>query len=459
VSPDGQDRDDRYPDNPDQGSTGPDVPAFRAARDHVRDEILRFVRALRRSGVAVPANAEITAVRALVEVGFDEEATVRAALRACLVPDAEDLSTFDRLFPEFWRRLTAGLDPDGPAPRRDDGPEGTLAPLGDDAPGEGPESEAAGSSGETDQESESETVAASSALDAMVTDSRPDVDAEAVERSWFSPTGSRTRVSEGTGVGAAGRLAPAFDELTRGLGTLRGRRWRQGDERADVRRSLRSSVGTGGTIVSLPRRERKPDDVRAVWLVDVSQSVLDTVDRSFLFGTLRRARVEWRDCRIVFFDESARDVSAAFDEPTAAAALDALHGAETEWGGGTRIGESIAGFLADSPEALDRRTVVFVVSDGLETGDVATLEEALATLSRRTAGIVWLNPLAVASAYEPRADGMASALPFVDGLFAFGGATDLAAVGRQLRRHGLGGRIGYEYDPRRGGSKARRTNV
>jgi hypothetical protein len=44
---------------------------------------------------------------------------------------------------------------------------------------------------------------------------------------------------------------------------------------------------------------------------------------------------------------------------------------------------------------------------------------------------------------------MASALPFLDGLFAFAAPADLAEVGRQLARNGLGGRIGYEYDPRR----------
>ncbi|SDY94066.1 VWA domain-containing protein [Halopenitus persicus] len=459
MNPDGANRDDRSSNGQDRGVTVPDVPAFRAARDHVRDELVRFVRALRRADVAVPANAGPTAARALVEVGFDDEATARTALRACLISDAEDMSTFDRKFSEFWRRLTAGLDLDGPAPRWDDGPEGTLAPMHENATDDEPETNASETADHPDADPETNPVAASATLDAVVADSEPDVDADTVERSWVSPTGRRTRVSESVGIGPVDWLATAFDKLTRGLATLRGRRWRPGDERADVRRSLRSSIGTGGTIVSLPRRDREPDAVRAVWFVDVSRSVLDTIDRSFLLGTLRRARTEWRDCRIVLFDESARDVSEAFDESTAAAALDALDRAETEWGGGTRIGESLADFLADTPGAFDRRTVVFVVSDGLETGDADALEGALAPLSRRTAGIVWLNPLAVASKYEPRADGMASALPFIDGLFAFGGPNDLAEVGRQLRRHGLGGRIGYEYDPRRGVSEARRNDV
>ncbi|QZP39821.1 VWA domain-containing protein (plasmid) [Halobaculum magnesiiphilum] len=451
---------DRVDEGPEFGSG--DTPAFRAARDHVREELVRFVRALRRAGVAVPANAGTTAARALVEVGFDDEGTARAALRACLVSDPESIETFDRQFREFWRRLTAGLNPAGPAPRTaaEDGPEGALAPMGEGAPAEDPDADATGAAADTagDVDPDPSAVARAS-LGATVSgaDGDDDDDAERVDRAWYSPTGSPDPVSGA--VDAEPEVGEAVAELTRGLESLRGRRWRPGDERVDVRRSLRTSVGTGGTVVSLPKRERVPNDVRAVWLVDVSRSVLDTVDRSVLLATLRRAKAEWRHCRIVFFDETAREVSAAFDEPTPGAALAALERAETEWGGGTRIGASIGEILETAPEAFDRRTVVFVVSDGLEMGDADELSRVLATLSRRTAGIVWLNPLAASSTYEPTARGMSRARPFVDGLFAFGTAADLVEVGRQLRRHGLGGRIGYEYDPRRGVGRARRDTA
>jgi uncharacterized protein with von Willebrand factor type A (vWA) domain len=419
-------------------------PDFRAARDHVRAELVRFVRALRRAGADVPANAAVTAARALVEVGFDDEDRARAALRACLVADADAVPAFDRQFPEFWRRLVAGLDPDGPAARSgEDAPDGALAPLGDAAAAETPDPDPDRSPDDREHERSGSPV--ESALGAVVADAGG-ADAERVERAWYSPTGSPSAVS---GAGGTDEAADAFDRLTAALSTLRGRRWQSGDERADARRTLRASFGTGGTVVSLPRRERAPTDVRATWFVDVSRSVLDTVDRSFLLGVLRRARTGWRDCRVVFFDEDAREVSTAFDAPTAGAALDALERAEAEWGGGTRIGASLAGVLDRAPEAVDGRTVVFVVSDGLEMGEVADLERAAATLARRAAGVVWLNPLAATPGYEPTARGMAGALPFVDGLFAFGTPADLAEVGRQVERHGLGGRIGHEYDPRR----------
>jgi hypothetical protein len=80
---------------------------------------------------------------------------------------------------------------------------------------------------------------------------------------------------------------------------------------------------------------------------------------------------------------------------------------------------------------------------------VSTLERELSWLSRRGKRVFWLNPLAAGEAYEPTARGMAAALPYLDGLFAFAGPGDVAELAGQLRRQGPGGRIGYEFDPRR----------
>ncbi|WP_066414798.1 VWA domain-containing protein [Halorubrum aethiopicum] len=438
---------------------GSDPPPFAEVRDFVREEVVRFVRSLRHAGVAVPANAGVTAARALVEVGFDDETRARAALRACLVADPDDAATFDRQFPEFWRRLTAGLSLSGPAPRDSDGPEGALAPLGADPsaepPGTTPDdggdgSADDGSDGAADSRTATERALVGSGLDGD--DGEEGGEDDDLAAAWYSPVGQASEVTgiEGGRGGLVGSLEEAFSTLTPALHSLRGRRWRgDGDERADVRRALRASFGTGGTVLSVPRTERRLADVRALWFVDVSRSVLETVDRTLLLATLQYARSAWRDCRIVLFDEDAREVTDAFGEPTPSAALAALERAETEWGGGTRIGGSLASFHRTTPDAVDRRTVVFVVSDGLEMGDVGELEAELAWLSARARGVVWLNPLAAAPAYEPTAAGMASALPFLDGLFAFAAPADLAEVGRQLARNGLGGRIGYEYDPRR----------
>ncbi|MDS0297795.1 VWA domain-containing protein [Halogeometricum sp. S1BR25-6] len=416
-----------------------------AVADHLRVELVRFVRALRRAGASVPANAATTAGRSLAVVGLGDRDRVRSALRAGLLADRADFETFDRLFAEFWRRLAAGPG-DGDSPLDD--VDGALAPFADPAD-EAEESDDAtdgDDGGETDGDS-ARSLAESFA--AAVTDESPDggdEDEEAAAR--YSPTGAAEAVDGGFPLDSAD-LDDTFAALTRALADVRGRRFGPGDDDPDVRRALRTSAATGGAVLSIPQRERRRTAVRALFVVDVSRSVLDAVDRGFLVDFLRRARAAWDDSRVFFFDEDVREVTDAVDAHTAAAALDALDAAEARWGGGTRIGDSLARLRETAPEAVDRHTVVFVVSDGLEMGDVAGLERELSWLRRRADRVLWLNPLATAAEYEPTARGMAAALPFVDGLFAFAGERDVREMARQLCRQGAGGRVGYEFDPRR----------
>jgi uncharacterized protein with von Willebrand factor type A (vWA) domain len=177
--------------------------------------------------------------------------------------------------------------------------------------------------------------------------------------------------------------------------------------------------------------------------------VLDTVDRGFLLRFLRTMSAHLRRGRVFFFDSEVRDVTDAFDAPTTTAAVQALERVETEWGGGTRIGHAVGTVRRDYPAAVDRRTVAFIVSDGLEMGDVSDLEDGMTWLARQAHSVLWLNPLVTSSTYEPTAAGMAAALPFVDGLFPFADAGDITELARQLEQHGTSGRIGFEHDPRR----------
>lgn len=75
-------------------------------------------------------------------------------------------------------------------------------------------------------------------------------------------------------------------------------------------------------------------------------------------------------------------------------------------------------------------------------------ERALEAAIDRAERMLWLNPLVTAPSDEPTARGMAAAVPYLDGLFAFAGPDDIAELARQLRQMGAGGRIGYGFDAR-----------
>jgi uncharacterized protein with von Willebrand factor type A (vWA) domain len=89
-----------------------------------------------------------------------------------------------------------------------------------------------------------------------------------------------------------------------------------------------------------------------------------------------------------------------------------------DWGGGTRIGDSLERFLREHSRVA-RGAVVVICSDGLDVGDPELVRAQMARLARFAHKIVWLNPLSEDERYAPLARGMAAALPYVD-VFASG---------------------------------------
>lgn len=444
MTPNGRDSRNRDDRGSDRAEGTPDVVA---ARDRILTTLLEFTRALEQAGVRVPANASVDATRALVEIGFGDKGRVRAALKATLVSRRTDLGTFDRLFETFWQRLTDDLAVRETAGADDRENAGEFAPIGADSDVDH----------ETDVEARSDPDAPDStpttnwrpATSETEDENRPEGD-DPLRAAIYSPTGRSERLSMPTSVLAErAAIDRALKRLTLALAAIGGRRWESGrGDRADARRALRRSFSTGGTVVEVPRRERKTTVVRCVLLVDVSRSVLDAIDRAFLIRFLRAATAEWQGARTFLFDTQVREVSNALAASSPEATVAAFRRAEAEWGGGTRIAEAISTVRREHPDAVDRTTNVFVISDGLEMGDINTLEDSVSWLSRQARLVLWGNPLAAAPEYEPTARGMAVSLPYVDGLFAFAGVDDVAEIARQLERRGTTA-IGYQYDSRR----------
>jgi uncharacterized protein with von Willebrand factor type A (vWA) domain len=454
-------------------TSGGNAPDFTAARDLVVTEVVRFERRLRAAGAAVPATAALPATEAIAAVGLSDRGAVRAALHATLVREHRDTATFDDLFEEFWYRLRTGLEATAAADDEARGEGRSDRDVATDVAGSLADEEAA-----TDADVDVDVDADGPTPDGRegdrdewavqsrrVTDPDPgDGGGPALatagdERAGtYSPAGGREAVDDSS-TGVATVDAAILSRFERALASLSGRRWTSGGrETVDARRALRESLATGGVAASLPRRERDRTAFRACVLVDVSRSVLDALDRAYLLSVVDGLVADGRSVRAFFFDTDVREVTDAF-ATAAGDPASALARAEVAWGGGTRIGSSLTAVRERWPDAVDRRAVTLVVSDGLEVGEVDALEREMAWLARRSRAVVWLNPLAASTAWEPTCRGMAAALPYVDALFAFGGDADLADAAEQLTRRGSHGAVGYEYDFRDRGSERDRPLV
>jgi uncharacterized protein with von Willebrand factor type A (vWA) domain len=217
--------------------------------------------------------------------------------------------------------------------------------------------------------------------------------------------------------------------FARRLKRVRLRREAQSRERRQLalQATIRRSVATGGTPIHLawkaPRRVRP----RLVLLLDVSRSMA-----AYSFFYLRLARAlsgELADVHTFIFHTHVTAVSEALRDPDPWRAQERLHLLAQGWGGGTRIGESLAQFNAQyGARLLHSRTAVLVLSDGYDTGEPKLLSDALARLRRRARRLVWLNPLCSRPGYAPISQGMQAALPHLDLLAPGADLASIAAV-------------------------------
>ncbi|WP_198948026.1 VWA domain-containing protein [Halorubrum sp. Ib24] len=447
--------------------TATETPDFPAAREHLLTELIRFVAVLRRDGVAVPASGALDAARAIAAVGLTDERRVEdgAASEPCSPRPARRRRPLRRGVPDVLAPPPERPRPDRHRPRR------PVAGVRGGGRRRGPNGGRGGADHRLRRRRRGgarparRRGAAGDGRRRRRRPHRPDPDRPPPRRRRSADRGAargdgRAPVQRGRRERARrGGRAGAVERGPRGRGAVRRRalvaaraaRRRSPDgPNVDARGALRASLQTGGAPIDLPRDAPTPSELRCCLLVDVSGSVLDTIDRSALLGLGERVAASARDARVFLFDTDLAEATAAFADPGGEPA-EALRAAQIEWGGGTKIGGAFDALRRTAPHAVDRRTVVVVVSDGLDVGDPDLLTDGITWLADRADGVVWLNPLAVSPSFEPASRGMSDAAPYVDGLFGFAEGADLAEAARQIERRGLGGPVGYEHDPRRTG--------
>ena len=361
------------------------------------------------------------AARVLEVVDLADESAVRNALRPILSKTSEDASVFDQAFTEFYFPGPTGVQQAGQEPVwRELGPEagGGEKHVGVEHPvaPEGAEEEAG-----------SEVAGGTTAPLATM---EPRVAPTLLARASYSPL-------EAEATGEAPELRPvesawrnAARVLERRLHLGLSRRWRSAARgpRFDLRRTLRASLQTGGEAITARWLRRPRRTPRFVLLIDGSRS-MGSYARTALQVAVAIASVTMRLEVFTFSTDLQRvtnDVRRA-----AAGEIRSLDRMQYAWAGGTSIGRCLREFVRRfSARMMGRDTVVIIVSDGLDVGEPSVLRDAMGELHRRSASVVWLNPLLETPGYEPTAEGMSTACPYIT---TFSSANDVAGFARLSR--------------------------
>jgi uncharacterized protein with von Willebrand factor type A (vWA) domain len=372
--------------------------------DTFLQNLLLFTRTLRRVGLPVAPEQSMELAQALTLVDVGDREQVFHAARSLLVTRKEHLRLFETVFNRFWRAPQDHWGqrqqmPIAPRHRRPPKPRYDIVSL--------MAAKAQPGDREIEVADKAETFSNMEVLHTKEFAQMTDEELTAIKRliqemKWqVSRRVTRRRVPDKQG------------------NTLH------------LRRLLRASTKYGGIPLQLSWQSRKIKQRPIILIADISGSMekyarlvlqffysvahsLQNVE-SFVFGTrLTRITGQLKLKNIdIAIDDAAREVM--------------------DWAGGTRIGDSLRIFNQQwSRRVLRRGALVIIISDGWERGDVSVLRQEMRYLQHRCHRLIWLNPLSGKTSYQPRVEGMAAAMPYVDDFLPIHNLQSLSELAQHL---------------------------
>ncbi|MEU7422954.1 VWA domain-containing protein [Streptomyces sp. NPDC040750] len=193
-------------------------------------------------------------------------------------------------------------------------------------------------------------------------------------------------------------LRRAVSPLARKLATrLTARRRRAARGTVDLRRTLRSSLSTGGVPMRPVLRRRRPARPELVLLCDVSGSVSGFSDFTMLL--VQALHDQFTKVRVFAFVNRLDEVTGLLDhgraDPEGLGARIRAEATLTGWHGGSDYGVALGEFAERYADAVGPRTTVFVLGDARTNMSDPNLP-AVREVAGRARRVYWLNP-------EPRA--------------------------------------------------------
>ena len=377
--------------------------------------VLNFAAFLRQNGLEVTTGETLDSIACLSLIDISSKERFYDTLRATFVKRSDDYILFGRLFEAFWK----GQKEERPTDKS---------------------SEAArerSSSVRARVEFSRGAVRSSQDPGPSTTNPKgPETVVEIPNFALYSPIELLGRRHLQPGSGDPSVLKRLVKRFSRRLATRRGRRF-EASRRGfvDLRRTLRSGIGSGGQMTELLRKRRKITKAHIVVLCDISGSMdshsVRLLRLLYHLSNAARAEVFAFSTQLILLNDYLRGNSLY-------TASRLISENVTFWSSGTRIGSSLGRLLTQYPGYLTRSTVLVIISDGWELDDLGALKSNLRLIRRLVNEIIWLNPLADDPAYRPLAAGMSTALPFV---------TILAGLKTLESRHEFDRIFGKELNP------------
>ncbi|MEE4245696.1 MAG: VWA domain-containing protein [Kangiellaceae bacterium] len=367
-------------------------------RFNLTERITEFTRHARLNGFKVGIAESLTSQHLSLLCGITDKYFFKASLKSLMCSCEDDWDKFDELFDAFW--LSSNMSQKVQATSRPSMKKQQKSEMSN-SPGDGQSKRPQQGDMNETGDGESDDIEGSGSKEGA---SSTAITAKADFQSLTDPDQMRQMEL------LVERLAKTMKRRL----SRRKRASRKGRQ-IDLRKTVRGSLPYGGTPVRLEFKQTKPKPPRLVIILDVSRSMSMV---SFLFLRFARGLVNvFSDVVVFAYHTHLLPITEALKQTDLMRVRNSLAMMSDGWSGGTKIGESLRTLNQKYGTMINSKSHVFIVSDGLDTGDKEVLVEQLSLIKQRSRRLVWLNPLLGQQHYEVRTESMQAVVPLLD-LFA-----------------------------------------
>lgn len=343
--------------------------------------IVQFCRFLRLKGFVLSADEELMSLQALELIDYSSNEIFKLALKAALCRNKKQLDVFDNLFYDCWKELGQAVD----AKEKED----------------------------TKKTKPNRQQDSFKSLTTWLHGNRNNETEETatycIQENFSQRDFSLVPENE------VDEMMQTIKSLAKRLAAKTNRRYEFSSKTAlpDLRKTLRKNMRHGGELLYIIHQKPKRNRVKLILLCDVSKSM--ELYSAFLIQFMYAFQQLYRRMETFTFSTSVKRISTLLQQENFRDAMHLLSTEKSGWAGGTRIGESFNFFVNEFGEKLlDSKTIVIILSDGWDTGNIELLEKNMAVIQAKAKKLIWLNPLAGHEAYRPNVAGMRAAMPFID---------------------------------------------
>lgn len=371
--------------------------------------IVQLCKFLRKHGFSAGTREQTEAMRVLNVVSIGSSTSFKLGLKSIFVKSKWQHDHFDDLFDEFWAELEKAVDSKIKELPEEENGEKPTAGMRE------PSFDALKSwlfNDETDEEKEIATYSNQEVL---------------TKKEFGNMSENEMRL-----------IITLLRRIARQLSHQKSRLKQRAkkNNQIDLKRTFSTNMRLGGELLKLHFSEPKDKKQRILLLCDVSKSM--SLYSRFFVHLIYAFQNSYDKIETFVFSTKLHRVTDLLENYEFEKAFETISDRVPQWSGGTTIGRCIQTYVEfHSSKTLTNKTVVFILSDGWDTGDADILRDSMQFIHRRAKKVIWLNPLAGNPNFTPQVSGLQTALPYIDVLES---AHNLDSLKRAMKHLGSGRR-------------------